>query len=104
MSAGPPPPPSQLRIDLAGWLNGFALPERTKGRDDYSRGNVVSLEQAVDSPTTTVFAAVRGTEIYECTLNYKPGTGWTGECSCPVGVDCKHLYAVGSAFLVQLTD
>jgi hypothetical protein len=103
MSAGSPPPPSQLRIDLAGWLNGFALPDRTKGRDYYSRGNVVSLEQAIDSPPTTVFAAVRGSEIYECTLTYAR-EGWSGECSCPVGVACKHLYAVGSAFLVQLTD
>ena len=102
MSAGSPPPPSQLRIDLAGWLNGFALPDRTKGRDYYSRGNVVSLEQAVDSPTTSVFAAVRGTEIYECSLTYQPGEGWTGDCSCPVGRECKHLYATGTAFLNRL--
>lgn len=100
--SGLPPPPSQLRIDLAGWLNEFAMPDRTKGRDYYSRGKVVSLEQAVDSPFTTVFAAVRGSETYECSLTYTTREGWDGDCSCPVGYECKHLYAAGTAFLNQL--
>ena len=104
MSAGQPPPPSQLRIDLAGWLNEFALPDRTNGRDYYSRGKVVSLEQSVDSPLTTVFAAVRGSETYECSLTYTTREGWSGDCSCPVGGDCKHLYAVGTAFLNRLSE
>lgn len=97
-----PPPPSQLRIDLAGWLNEFAMADRTKGRDYYSRGNVGSLEQMIDSLTTTVFAAVRGGEIYECSFTHTPDEGWDGDCSCPVGYECKHLYAAGTAFLNQL--
>ena len=97
-----PQPPSQIRIDLAGWLNDFALPARTKGRDYYARGHVAALETAIDRSPLTVYAAVRGTEIYECTLTHTPGDGWDGECSCPVGIECKHLYAAGTALLNQL--
>ena len=84
---GLPPPPSQLRIDLAGWLNEFAMADRTKGREYYSQGKVGSLERIIDSLTTTVFAAVQGGEIYECSLTHNPGEGWSGNCSCPVGYE-----------------
>jgi hypothetical protein len=106
MSAGqsPSPPPSPLRIDLAGWLNDFALPDRTKGRDYYSRGLVSDLEFSPSPKLSTATATVRGTHLYACTLGHTPGEGWTGDCSCPVGFECKHLYATGTALLNRLND
>ncbi len=100
--SGHPKPVSQLRIDLAGWLNDFALPDRTNGRHDYARGNVVALEVFSEPKITTAFASVRGTRDYNCTFTYLVGGGWDGECSCPVGDACKHLYATGTALLDRL--
>ncbi len=103
MSAGSPPPPSQLRIDLAGWLNGFDLSDRTKGRDYSSRGCVSDLAFSTSPSGSTAAASVRGTHLYDCTLLHSPGKGWSGDCSCPVGFECKHLYAAGTALLHRLT-
>jgi SNF2 family DNA or RNA helicase len=103
MSAVRPQDSAQLRIALAGWLNGFDLSTRAMGRDYYARGLVGPLDITSGHPVTTVLAAVRGGEKYDGSLIHTAGKGWRGECSCPVGIECKHLYAVGSALLVQLS-
>jgi hypothetical protein len=99
----PASPAAQLRIDLAGWLNDFALPDRTRGRDYYSRGRVLELEITVEPGVTSAFATVQGGDDYQCTLTHSPDAGWDGECTCPVGVACKHLFAAGTSLLDRLT-
>ena len=94
---------NQLRISLAGWLNTFAISTRAKGRDYYSRGHVGTIDLAHEGSLTTASVPVRGGDFYECTLTHQRGAGWAGACTCPVAFECKHLYAAGSALLVQLT-
>jgi hypothetical protein len=38
-------------------------------------------------------AAVRGSEVYTVGLDFHEGLGWDGDCSCPIGGDCKHVFA-----------
>jgi hypothetical protein len=65
---------------------------------------VSDLEFSPSPKLSTATATVRGTHLYECTLGHTPGEGWTGDCSCPVGFECKHLYATGTALLHRLND
>ncbi len=37
---------------------------------------------------------VEGTYPYDCTWCYEGGR-WSGSCDCPMGAECKHLYALG---------
>jgi hypothetical protein len=94
--------PAQLRLDLSHWLSTFPAATRAKGRDYHARGLVGPLTLEPEPPQTIAHAEVRGSMDYECTLVHAPGEGWDGECSCPVGFACKHLYAAGSALLDQL--
>lgn len=91
-----------LRRDLAGWLNEFDFVTRDRGRDYYNRGCITEMDVSPGSAGVLVAATVRGSGFYKCRLYYGEVDGWFGECSCPVGGFCKHLYAVGSAFLHQL--
>lgn len=100
----PSPAQAARRVDLAGWLNDFDLPTRSRGRDYYARGLVNDLEVRPRSTDMEVNAQVRGSMLYRCTLNHRDSDGWIGECSCPMQSRCKHLYAVGSALLDELTQ
>jgi hypothetical protein len=91
-----------FRIDLAGWLGDFDPHDRKKGRRYYDEGRFIALEISHEGPEPVASAVVRGEEDYECTLTHLPGEGWDGECTCPVGYKCKHLYATGTALLHQL--
>jgi len=101
--AADPTSPDILRIDLAGWLAEFDLQDRTRGRDYCDRGCVLAMEVEFDPPRTIAAAVVRGNHDYECSLTHYAGEGWNGGCDCPVGDECKHLYALGTALLHQLT-
>ncbi len=101
--AADPTSPDILRIDLAGWLAEFDVRDRAKGRDYYDRGRVLAMEVGYDSSRTIAAAVVRGNHDYDCTLTHYAGEGWSGQCDCPVGSECKHLYALGTALLHQLT-
>ena len=39
-------------------------------------------------------------EPYTATLTYKDGD-WQADCECPVGINCKHAFAVGQTWLNQ---
>ncbi len=99
---GPSSSVAQTRIDLAGWLNDFPPGSRAKGRSYYGQGRVRLLKFSPDPPHAAASATVQGTLPYEVTLRYVAGEGWDGECSCPVGFLCKHLYAAGNALLDRL--
>jgi SNF2 family DNA or RNA helicase len=36
---------------------------------------------------------VRGSEVYTVRLDFDQRCGWDAECSCPLGYDCKHIFA-----------
>jgi superfamily II DNA or RNA helicase len=61
----------------------------------YAKEGRVNL---VDADRWPVVARVQGSSGYIVTLHYEGGRYLEGECSCPVGVDCKH--AVATALVV----
>ncbi|PTX91771.1 DEAD/DEAH box helicase [Opitutus sp. ER46] len=95
---------SPLRVSLSGWLDNFPIATRAKGRAYYASGRVSPLEVSTENDETYVEASVSGSEPYDCTLAHAPGRGWDGKCSCPIGIACKHLYAVGALLLDELLD
>ena len=51
---------------------------------------------------STVAGEVQGSEGEPYTTTISPGTtGWVSACDCPVGVDCKHVYALGLTWIAQ---
>lgn len=56
----------------------------------YAEEGRVNLVEADRWP---VVARVQGTSGYVVTLHYQGGRYLEGDCSCPVGVDCKHAVA-----------
>lgn len=96
----PPPPPAaaeppSLAViigELMGYLKTFDAGSRSRGLD-IARGRAVKILGATKG---ILGAQVSGSadEPYVTTLGHG-ARGWYGECSCPVGYRCKHLYAVG---------
>lgn len=84
----------KLRKDLVDGIErylGSAAPKTIKrGRGYFARGNVMEVK-CVESDHL-YSAVVRGGEDYQVGLEFADG-GWAVECSCPVGVDCKHIVA-----------
>ena len=75
----------------------------TAGRGThYFKYNAV-LQLRCDEPGARYSATVRGSMDYEVTLFYGSGE-WDGECTCPVGYECKHIYAAMLAFQKQAAD
>jgi superfamily II DNA or RNA helicase len=70
-----------VRAQRAG--TAYAVEGRVSGIEPYASGFV---------------ARVDGTDAYE-TYWYHAHGRWAAECSCPVGVACKHAYAVGVTVL-----
>ncbi|PYT97828.1 MAG: hypothetical protein DMG38_18160, partial [Acidobacteria bacterium] len=67
---------------------GFQSLERTKRSS--SLGSVLELDCV--EPDHLYFASVRGERVYEVQLEFANGK-WEADCSCPVGVRCKHIAA-----------
>ncbi|GAB1507989.1 DEAD/DEAH box helicase [Actinophytocola sp. KF-1] len=80
--------------------------EEAAGRTSYARGVRYARDRAVvslwwDDDANAVRGTVRGSwgEVYETTAYFSSGRGPAltfaeGECSCPVGMDCKHAVAL----------
>ncbi len=85
------PPLDALELrSLLEQIAAFSENARERGRA-YARGNrVLSIERA----GATLIAIVRGTRRYRTEWEWRGAEGWTAECSCPVGFECKHAYAV----------
>ncbi len=102
-----PGKPSDLRSGaaisaLATLLSvGFDASTRKRGKS-YVRQHAVA---EVWEDETTVAGFVQGSagEPYTATLTYN-GQRWAAECSCPVGLACKHCYAVAQVWLDQAFD
>jgi superfamily II DNA or RNA helicase len=89
-------PPARRVGGLLRALDEFDARTRARGRQYADGGRVGALAIG----PTTVSATVRGTIAYEVVWRVADDY-WASSCSCPVGVDCKHAYAVASRLLAQ---
>jgi superfamily II DNA or RNA helicase len=69
-----------------------------RGQDYFRTGRVIDLQPL---NATVITAIVRGTQPYEVVLS-RDGASWTGSCSCPIGVGCKHVVAAALQWIAQL--
>lgn len=69
-----------------------------RARSYVRSGRVLSVQAPQGG--AVVLGEVRGTRRYDVLLTNRQGTGFTAQCSCPVGLNCKHAAAV----LVWLRD
>jgi hypothetical protein len=72
------------------FLHSMDLGPLNRGRNYLDHGRVLELECV--EPDHIYFATVRGEQDYEVELEFTDAK-WTAECSCPVGLDCKHIAA-----------
>jgi hypothetical protein len=78
------------------FLQSFDSPTQTRGKQAHANGAIRNLSCAVAGSHYT--AKAHGSQIYDTSLFYEDGY-WESECSCPVGIDCKHAYAAMLALL-----
>jgi hypothetical protein len=71
------------------YLRFFTATTRKRGESYFRRGAVESL--TCKEPGTAYEAQVLGSEAYVVSLFFDDG--WEADCSCPVGNECKHIYA-----------
>ncbi len=84
---------------LADELLSYAGQTQLRGHAYAEQGRVGEIEG-----TRSGFGArVRGTDLYTAWWTLDDDV-WTGECSCPVEFDCKHLFAVAAVFLAPRRD
>src|ERR1700733_9838991 len=82
------------------YLKSFDAQTRQRGEKYFKSGAVKSLECIVSGCDYT--AAVLGGELYRVTLTFDDDSGgWMGDCTCPMEMECKHVYA---AFKKLLTE
>ena len=79
-----------LRDTVAGFDGGT----RQRGRGYFENGAVIKLDLTGDIVT----ASVQGSEVYTTTLSWEDDE-WLCECSCAVGFNCKHGYAVALSWI-----
>src|SRR5438270_536838 len=75
---------------LQRFLNSMGFQSLDRGRRYFSLGSVLELDCV--EPDHLYFASVRGERVYEVQLEFANGK-WEADCSCPVGVRCKHIAA-----------
>src|SRR5262245_43457440 len=81
------------------FLRAFDPPTRRKGDKYFHQNRVTNLQSEEDG--TALAACVRGEELYEVDLQFDPDSGWSGECTCPMELNCKHIYAAMQAALAE---
>ncbi len=80
-----------------------------RGRDYFQHGHVLELEVSDGSDETVITAVTRGSqgEHYrqDIGIEITPfGALFDGDCSCPVGYNCKHVAAASLAYLDMSDD
>lgn len=83
---------------LWAWLEAFPTRTRDRGTEYFAAGAVQQVGANADH---FVEAKVTGQEVYRLTLFYTRGK-WSSRCSCPLGIDCKHVYAAGRAWIAAV--
>lgn len=99
------PPMSPATVDspdaapaLRRYLEAMPRFVRERGSDYARRGRVESVARRSERE---VEGAVRGERLYTVRLQ-RAGNHWMGVCTCPLGSRCKHLHALGLAWLGKL--
>jgi superfamily II DNA or RNA helicase len=80
---------------LAAALAAFPARSRARGLAYARGGRVIDL----CAGSAELRGVVIGTRPYTTRWSWRDGSGWDCACECPVGVDCKHAYAVGALAL-----
>ena len=82
------------------FLRRFPPEVQRRGHDRFRAGAVESLTVV---KAGAVYSAVVQDAAWknEVSLSYDPVDGWDGFCSCPVEVDCAHVFAAMSALLAE---
>ncbi len=83
---------------LKAWLTTFDPVIRGRGEDYYAKAQVQDVWSEADH---FVEAVVTGQEAYSVTLFLTRGK-WSSACTCPMEVDCKHVYAAGLAWIADV--
>jgi hypothetical protein len=82
------------------FLRQIPLGAQERGTATFREGHVLQIEQNSRDSFT---ARVQGTFEYTVHLGFASTDGWAGDCTCPVGFDCKHVYAAMKALLAEHT-
>jgi hypothetical protein len=89
-------------FSTVGQANAFlrSMPSTAQARGEryFRQGRVANLRQV---SADEVSATVQGSEAYRVTLAFDSKEGWVGECSCPLGYYCKHIYAAMKSLLAE---
>jgi hypothetical protein len=93
-SADPNPASDPALSALASFIDRFDHGTRQRGLGYFEQRRVA----VVDATGNQVRGLVRGSLDYKTQLTWI-GSRWISECTCPVGGDCKHVYATGRAWL-----
>ncbi len=72
------------------FLNLVDAPTKGRGREYFINGQVLTLR--CETPDRLYLAAVQGGADYTVQLKFAAGE-WAAECTCPVGIFCKHCVA-----------
>ncbi|MBI2813815.1 MAG: DEAD/DEAH box helicase [Opitutae bacterium] len=96
MPTEPGPASADALSALAVYLDGLDDGTRGRGRAYFKKGAVRSLASAGPE----VRAVVRGSFDYDVRLTWADGD-WFSACTCPLEMDCKHVYATGQAWMRQ---
>jgi hypothetical protein len=83
---------------LRRYLEAMPRVTRERGLDYARRGKVESVARRSERE---VEGSVRGERLYAVRLQ-RAGNHWMGVCTCPLGSRCKHLHALGLAWLGRL--
>ncbi|WP_237565734.1 DEAD/DEAH box helicase [Ornithinimicrobium cerasi] len=85
-----------LRVSRSDLADAVGIATLTRGEGYAADGRVRTLVTALDGGTLlgTVLGSRR--TVYQTIVRRigADGPGWVGQCSCPVGYDCKHAVAV----------
>jgi hypothetical protein len=80
----------------------FDARTRKKGEAYFQRGAVKTLECNI--PGQAYLATVQGSLLYEVEISYDDLENfWEAECSCPIGMECKHIYATMKQLVAACT-
>ncbi len=90
--------PLQDTYTIERYLRQFDGTTAGRGRRYFKDRAVLRLQ--CDEPGVSYSATVRGGMDYEVGLYFEGGE-WDGECTCPTGYECKHIYAAMLAFQKQ---
>ena len=81
------------------FLKSFDSTARRKGDAHFNLGHVHDLTP--EDPGMAYSAKVQDGKREEVYLHYDSVEGWSGECTCPIGDDCKHVAATLFAVIAE---